>query len=210
MNLENFSRIEKDAKSFTGNPTSLYSHCNICGRELTNPISMSRGIGPICFAKENMQFMINLTAILDQGPENNGEDQYPTLADYEKYIKQWECRNCLSSLKGETIEHYKHENGYPLHYFHEKQWLYLKCRKCGTCWSLWKLGVPADITNGIVCNKPMTEQDKTEERGKWLAEKNKNPDCFGTPKVKEIHRCGLCDFYLDCLKEERIRRNQKH
>jgi hypothetical protein len=33
----------------------FYSHCQICGRRLTNPISVEIGIGPICRAEDNKQ-----------------------------------------------------------------------------------------------------------------------------------------------------------
>lgn len=42
---------EKPAEDKGTGPQELFSHCQRCGRGLTNPISMARGYGPVCITK---------------------------------------------------------------------------------------------------------------------------------------------------------------
>lgn len=127
-----------------GNPTNSiageYSHCEICGRKLTNPISIARGIGPICWGKVFLHPLLRITEFLDQGPRTNN-DNYPTLDSYLRAITRWNCPGCGTDLHDAEIHHHKHEDGWSLHGFHEKQWIYLLCPNCKINFALWKLGV---------------------------------------------------------------------
>lgn len=62
---------------------------------------------------------------------------------YRDKVTKNRCRwdNARLPLK---VNHYEHEGGWKVDGFAKKQWLSLKCPKCGYAWSLWKLGVPRE------------------------------------------------------------------
>jgi hypothetical protein len=111
------------------------TRCIKCGRALTNPISIRRGIGPICNKKTFIGGLLRLTEFLDRGPLNNGDDHFPTLRDYLKTVQNWTCR-CGGDLRKGEPGHYKHSGGYPLHNYHDSQWIYIRCLDCHKAISL--------------------------------------------------------------------------
>jgi len=65
----------------------------------------------------------------------------PTLAEYRKLVKRNECTWDDHKLP-EQVDAYPHPDGWRVAGMDEKQWLSIKCPKCGYEWSLNKLGVP--------------------------------------------------------------------
>lgn len=64
-----------------------------------------------------------------------------------KKIKITECRFCSTPFNPlPLMYHYQHDGGYKVPGFSEKQWLYLRCRKCGHDWALTHLGVSQEET----------------------------------------------------------------
>lgn len=118
--------------------------CEICNRELTNSMSIARGIGPICWGKIMVIQLLKLTSVLDQGAQTN-KDEFPPLEYYLKQITIWECQHCGDDLHNAKVNHYVHRSGVPLHGWHEKQWISLVCPKCRINISLIKLGVNWEI-----------------------------------------------------------------
>lgn len=82
------------------------------------------------------------------------EQQKPTVQDYLKQIENLDCKWCrgrdheetglllIVPLKGQLLEHYDHDGGWPLAGHKELQWLYVTCPNCNYQWSLAKLGIP--------------------------------------------------------------------
>lgn len=78
-----------------------------------------------------------------------GKEKHPfgtpvTFEQAQPFIEQMKrtkCR-CGESLRGEIIYGYPHPGGWTVQGLSEKQWLFIKCPKCGNKRSLWKLGVP--------------------------------------------------------------------
>jgi hypothetical protein len=69
------------------------------------------------------------------------DSKVPSLDDYLLMTTKMQCRLCEIPLP-RIIDHYDHQGGWPVRGFDKKQWLSIKCDKCGTQYSLWKLGVP--------------------------------------------------------------------
>lgn len=65
-----------------------------------------------------------------------------SLQEYKKLIEGKTCRWCGTELTGE-LNYYKHDNGWEVAEFDNRQWLYVTCpnSKCQYDWALWKLGV---------------------------------------------------------------------
>ena len=120
------------------------THCGCCGRELTDPESVERGIGPICWKKLDSEWK---DAIEEERKKGSKEDnQYPTLLQYQRLIKgQCKCGGKLMPL-----DHYEHKGGYFIKDFEKRQWLYSKCEKCGDQWSFWKIRL-GRISKCFIC-----------------------------------------------------------
>jgi len=116
-------------------------NCEICGRELTNPLSIQRGIGPVCWSKIWLLALLQSTSIFDQGAETN-KDDYPPLEHYLAQITRWDCPLCGSDLHKGIPFHFKHESGWFLHGFHYKQQILIMCLRCKVNIPIHKLGVP--------------------------------------------------------------------
>jgi hypothetical protein len=65
------------------------------------------------------------------------------LEDYERLVKGKVCRWCNSKLPPK-VRHFDHENGWKVDGFDCRQWLYVRCKKCGYDWNLEKLGIRRD------------------------------------------------------------------
>lgn len=80
----------------------------------------------------------------------NSKEKHPfgtalTLEQAEPFLKQMKqtkCPHCETQLKWLVILAYPHEQGWTVKGFDKKQWLFIKCPKCKTDRSLWKMGVP--------------------------------------------------------------------
>lgn len=67
-----------------------------------------------------------------------------------KKIKIKECRFCSTPFNPlPLMYHYEHDSGFIVPGFSKRQWLYLRCRKCGHDWSLTHLGVSQKETTII-------------------------------------------------------------
>ncbi len=67
----------------------------------------------------------------------SGEEAEP----FRKQITDWTCP-CGASLRNEPIMAYgPHIGGWTVVGYDQPLWLFIKCPKCKTDWSLWKIGV---------------------------------------------------------------------
>jgi len=61
-----------------------------------------------------------------------------TLSDYARLVVGKKCRSCGKKLSAK-VEHYPHDGGWVVAGFLGRQWLYVRCSKCGYQNALWKL-----------------------------------------------------------------------
>jgi len=115
--------------------------CLRCGKYLTDPKSIKRGFGPICWPKvrhlieEHEEYEDLL-----KGPKETND--YPAIQDYLQYQIRNTCE-CGADMSEAPANHYEHHKGVPLHGYKKKQWIFLTCLNCGKQWALWKLGILA-------------------------------------------------------------------
>ncbi|MFH1613314.1 MAG: DUF6011 domain-containing protein, partial [bacterium] len=128
-------------KMLGGDPSGM---CRICGRTLSNPKSMEKGIGPICERKHSRKIDVSQTQ--ERGKQE--KNQYPTLVDYTKqaklYISRWKIDKkcmCGKPVQNGWVNHYEHESGWYVRDYKKKQWLYFECPKCGNQYSFAHAGV---------------------------------------------------------------------
>lgn len=73
----------------------------------------------------------------------------PSLKYYRSLLIGKKCMDCYPEttilLAKQEIEHYNHENGWPLNGHVEKQWLFITCPNCRYQWSFAKLGIPQTL-----------------------------------------------------------------
>lgn len=115
--------------------------CLRCGKYLTDPKSIARGFGPICWPK--VRHLIEKHEEYDdllKGPKEDND--YPMIGDYMSYQKRNTC-GCGGDLKNAQVDHYEHHKGVPIQGYKKKQWVFLICPKCTKRWALWKLGILA-------------------------------------------------------------------
>jgi hypothetical protein len=106
------------------------NNCRICGRDLTNPISIRRGIGPVCWKKMCLPVILAATNVFDQGAQTN-VDSFPPMEDHLAKITSWECPNCEIDLHDGKTFHFRSIQGVRLHGFHDKQQIIVQCLDCG-------------------------------------------------------------------------------
>jgi len=100
------------------------THCNKCGRPLSDPESIQRGFGPTCWAK--------ITAHRDP---LTGEFPLAEEALRNTDPEKAKCI-CGHDLRNEAVRGYEHDAGWQTD--HGKQWLFVKCPMCGYDMALWK------------------------------------------------------------------------
>ena len=65
-------------KEVSGNATKEAVKCAICGKTLRDPKSITRGIGPICWGKEQIRLAVTMED--DTGNENVGKEEAEGIA----------------------------------------------------------------------------------------------------------------------------------
>jgi hypothetical protein len=79
----------------------------------------------------------------------------PKLDDYKKLLVGKECRWCKEGvaelkeavqvsvlLDAQPVRHFVHQQaGFVIDEMRERQWLYVKCPRCGYHWSFLELGI---------------------------------------------------------------------
>lgn len=113
----------------------------MCGRRLTDPDSVKKGIGPICEKKIKKMDRVWRKAGLDQGYFNL--ELYPHGLDISKLSAEIDrigpkC-NCGETLRGSNVEHYKHGSGIKVIGYQDLQWIYVHCDNCNYDMALWKI-----------------------------------------------------------------------
>lgn len=80
---------------------------------------------------------------------NSGEDAfnkyYESAQLYKKLISDPHC-HCGYDLLTESILAYPHSEGWQIEESKELHWLFIHCPKCDYDMSLWKIGVPRNVT----------------------------------------------------------------
>lgn len=118
-------------------------NCRICGRPLTDPDSVKRRIGPVCWKKLQAEKRKNDQIWKDaqerySGPPRDGEID---LFDISAQIRDKEpACICGAVLDPGNLDHYgPHEGGDLVKGFLHKQWIFIHCDKCGYDMALWKI-----------------------------------------------------------------------
>lgn len=107
------------------------TYCKRCGRLLTDPDSVKRGYGAICYAllaRENKEI---------PEPVKFGGldlDELADLIDSKKPV----CI-CGEPLQGSGLKTYPHEGGEIVYGKPGRQWVYVHCKKCGYDMALHKI-----------------------------------------------------------------------
>ena len=114
------------------------NYCQICGRALSNPKSVNRGIGPECAKKYRVPKDSNVpedvcTKTLDNLTTQNIIKMIP------EYYRD-ECKFCNGMLN-HIVYYYEHDGGWYVESLDKRVWLWLECSKCGHQWSLDHLRV---------------------------------------------------------------------
>jgi len=122
------------------------SFCNRCGKPLSNPKSIERGYGAVCWAKVSRKNEKNHEN-LDMGERE--QNNYPSFQDYFQLIlKDENLRNrkicgCGTKVVDADFGHYLHEyDGWWLQGWKYKQWLYFECPKCKIARAFHHLRIP--------------------------------------------------------------------
>jgi len=128
------------------NNTVVSCFCRCCGKPLSDPKSISRGLGPICWKKLANPYQELIDMILDKGIREVNE--YPPLSFYQKNSKR-NCPSCKSLL--DPLEHFKHEGGMFIKGFKERQWIFAHCPKCEIDYAFWKIRTNK-VVRCLTCN----------------------------------------------------------
>ena len=117
--------------------------CQICGRHLTDPDSIRRGIGPICAGKNRVP--------RDSNPSEDPRIKIlngaiaQTIIEAIPEFRRNECQFCNGELN-HRVYYYEHEGGWFVESLNKKVWLWIECSKCGHQWSLQHLRVSQSTT----------------------------------------------------------------
>jgi len=87
-----------------------------------------------------------------------------SLGQIDRVIKQQDLTCiCGTPISESVIKCYPHPDGIPVSGYHEKQWVYFHCPKCGNDAALWKLLNKAlhGWTRGIECEALEELMEKT-------------------------------------------------
>ncbi|HEY0088422.1 MAG TPA: DUF6011 domain-containing protein [Candidatus Lokiarchaeia archaeon] len=132
---------DKETNRFGWKSFKPSSFCQICGRHLTDPKSINRGIGPECFKKNRLN---------SEFPETDTTTKILNGLTAKKILesisedKRNKCRFCDGELD-DIVRYYEHNEGWYVSELNNKVWLWIECIKCGHQWSLMHLGVSRNI-----------------------------------------------------------------
>ncbi|MFX1380752.1 MAG: DUF6011 domain-containing protein [Promethearchaeota archaeon] len=140
----NINKIDAPIREYKQGIIEITSNtCRRCGRALSDPKSIKRGYGPMCYGKVKIQTTI----------ETNLEEVFFDIVITEEEAKpfrdQFTKRNeCSCGFKGihkePILGYWDHPGGWMIR--GRMAWLYIHCPKCGYEWSIWKLGVLREPT----------------------------------------------------------------
>lgn len=121
-----------------------FVHCLRCHRGLSDPNSVRRGFGPICWTKVNVKRneveKVDSPTITDwKLAEGTRNKLFHKIADLE--YPDNKC-HCGADITKGVLCSYDHDGGVEAAGYGEKQWFFLHCIKCGYDYALWKLHVP--------------------------------------------------------------------
>jgi hypothetical protein len=114
----------------------------VCGRRLTDPESVQRGIGPVCWRnlKKEDEKVKERHKIWNQCKHNSEDQEGIDLQDLSHliYVKKPRCI-CGARDQWDFPEHYEHDGGIKVKGYKELQWVYVHCRNCNYDMALWKI-----------------------------------------------------------------------
>lgn len=155
------NNVNHRAEEYTKNEEGRYgwkefeasNFCRVCGRALTDPTSVSRGIGPICYGKYNVNGMAQKvdteTQILDASIAKR----------FLEFMHQVNCRTCGGTL-GSIVYYYEHSEGVYIEELDKKVWVWVECNKCQHQWSIYKLHKQIDLNKNKKTNGTKHEYEQ--------------------------------------------------
>lgn len=150
--------------------------CNRCGKPLSNPKSIERGYGPVCYKIVSHELKKH-EELREKGSRE--ENNYPTFADYLHQLLNVEHKShekcfCGTRFEDMDFDHYLSEySGWWLNGWKYRQWLYLECPKCTHQWAFHHLRVSRSFGNEPVPIEVQLHAKKTMEE---LQKKNRKLD----------------------------------
>lgn len=118
-------------------------NCLICGRKLTDPDSVKRGIGPVCWSKieredrreRQVKSIWSKACNPDLNPE--GLDLIELAHRIEEHKPSCICG---ATLRGYNIDHYgPHDGGEIVRGYGDPRWVYVHCDRCGYDMAIHKI-----------------------------------------------------------------------